>query len=663
MLYRFFFVLLALLPCLALADIPSIVITPARMRTDVTRVANSTTVLDEKSFEQNGFVTLQDAAQSLPGSYLVRGGGPGSVSTLFTRGTESSHTLVLRDGVPVNDPSSTTSFFNFSDDFLGDVERIEAVRGPSSVLYGSSALGGVINLISKKPEAGKTTHRVNIATTTSGKVHADGLIGGQLGKVRYTAGVEGQHEQGEDIVPSRLAKNVGEKDSTDSYSLHGRLDYAVDKSTGFFARARWRDLGFSLDDDARDDPNYNGRNKNLFWQAGADHRWLKDRAEAKLSVSRDTGRRRYHNNPDAMSAGTVTELVRGTYDSERLYTDFQNSFSLPDFYTISDITLTGGTSYTYEYAGIRYISDGAYGPFDQTARAAQDNVGLFGEASARLFGRVDLNAGLRRDFPDGYTDHNTVRAGAVLQLPEIGGRIKSAYGTAYRTPGLYERYGVDSYGFVGSPGLAPEKSESWEAGVEKDVSAFGIENLLSAKATYFETTTRELIAFDFGPPVKYVNVGRAEIRGVESGLTLRPTAWLSSNVNWTWLDTLNDGSTTFASTPRGEQLLRRPHHVVTASLTANPTPEWDITPQLRWVGEQFDQTYSDAGAFVGRKLVGGYTLVDLATNYRLSEKTRLYGKINNLFDRQVETPNAFREPGFSILAGLTYHFDDEGQDL
>jgi len=130
--------------------IPDTVVTATRVPTPQERIPAATTVIDRQEIEERGYVTLADALAAVPGLRLIQAGGPGQQASGFVRGTNSRHVLVLRDGVPLNDSSEPNGAINFGNELLGDVERIEVVRGPVSAVYGTAAIGGVVNLITRR---------------------------------------------------------------------------------------------------------------------------------------------------------------------------------------------------------------------------------------------------------------------------------------------------------------------------------------------------------------------------------------------------------------------------------------------------------------------------------------------------------------------------------
>ena len=334
--------------------------------------------------------------------------------------------------------------------------------------------------------------------------------------------------------------------------------------------------------------------------------------------------------------------------------DAQNDFHLPDAGILDDMHLTHGVTYAVESTNISYISNSAYGPYNQFAHAVEGQTGLFEQMQGRVLKRVDVTAGLREDFPDLYADRTTGKVGAVLQLPEISGRVKSSYGTSYRIPSLFERYGIDSSGLVGNSALRPERAQSWEAGIEKDIPLKDNRRFATIGSTYFETTTKNLIQYNSGAITQYQNVALAQINGVETQIKLRPLYWLEATTNWTSLNAINASGQTFGSTPPNEQLLRRPHNVANGSVTVWVTPEWRVTPQMRYTGAAYDALYDNTGAWAGRGRVGGYSLVDLSSDYAVTDQATVYGHIQNLLNRTVETPNGYRQEGFAFLVGLRY---------
>ena len=191
--------------------LPESVITATRVPTKIERVPAGVTVIDRATIQSRGYNSLVDALSAVPGLRVVQSGGDGSNASVFTRGTNSNATLVLRDGVPINDPSDPGGAFNFGVDPLGDIERIEVVRGPMSGVYGAGAIGGVINIITRRASATPQAS-VDLAAGLPASGRAIGSLTGTTGKFDYSIQAQGQGERGFDNTPQRMSVYNGERD-------------------------------------------------------------------------------------------------------------------------------------------------------------------------------------------------------------------------------------------------------------------------------------------------------------------------------------------------------------------------------------------------------------------------------------------------------------------
>jgi len=634
-----------------------IVITPLRTPTAIDRLPLETTVIDRAEMDRKGYATLQDAIKSVPGVSLVTNGSAGLTSTIFLRGTETSHTLVLLDGMPVNDPSSSTGIFDFSQDMLGDIERIEIVRGPGSVLYGSHAIGGVINLITRKPDPRAIVTRGMVAGGNHGTVQGGASVSGTQERYDYLFSAEGRHTDGFNQVPSRFARNLDERDGSDQYSVYGRMGTKLDERVRVQGQIRWRDLKSDLDDEARDDPNNEIVSQMLNWKVRGEVDAIPGKLLSTIDVGQTIIDRRFRNDWDPFSSFAASDFVDGLYEGNRLYIDQQNTLAVPDGETVRDLRLIGGVDHTYDHVHVKYLSDGGFGPFDQIARAGNNRTGLYGQVQGRILDRLDLTGGARYDLTDQYGEYATWRLGMGFDVPEVFLRLHAATGTSYRTPSLFERFGVDNFGTVGNPDLQPEDARSWEAGFDFAVPLFGQPQFVSFGTTYFHTETRNLIQYNFSlSPPGYENTARVEASGFETTFALHPVHWADFYVNWTALQARNRSGKTAGSTPDGEQLLRRPFHQVTVDLTFRPMPQWSVSPQWQFIGHRYDVVYGDDGAFIGRRHVNGYSQLNLATEYAYSPNLTFFARGENLLDRRIETPNGFNQPGLTVLAGVRGEF-------
>ena len=632
--------------------IPDIVVSATRVPTPAERIPAATTVIDRQEIEERGYATLAEALSAVPGFRLVQSGGPGQQASGFLRGTNSRHVLVLRDGVPLNDSSEPNGAFNFGNELLADVERIEVVRGPVSAIYGTAAIGGVVNLITRRaPPDRAFAPYGEIAGGTQRTLRGVLGAGGTIGAFDY--GITGQSlsTEGFNAMAPRLWSNRGERDGLRAAAVTARLGVTLGETrpdallgaTRIEGLIRWRENTFGLDDVPRDDPNYTGQDRNWFgFLRGETTLFGAWTTGLRLSASQD--RRRYVNRPDAANPFASADDL---YVGERLGLAWDNTLRLPAGGLVTDASLTFGAGWDRESA-----ESAAGSPFFRTTvnARAESAYGYLG-AQARLFERLDVTAALRLDDAEAYGTDITWRLGAVLALPEIASRLRAAGGTAFKAPSLYQRFGVIGSFFRGNPDLEAERATSWEVGFETDIAG----RFATISALYFDSRIRDLINFD--PSFStLVNVDRARIRGGEFALTLRPAAWLSLTGAWT----VTEARDAVADTP----LPRRPRNV--ASLNARIAPEvgwfglprsrFVIAPELLYVGaspEGAFARYRDDGTSipVAGKNPDGW-LLNLTASLPVTANLTSFVELRNLGNTRYEPANAFVVPGRSAILGL-----------
>jgi len=636
------------------ASIPETIVTATRIPTPQERLPAATTVIDRQIIEERGYVTLADALVSVPGFNIVPSGGMGQVTSGFMRGTNSNHVLVLRDGVPMNDASHPSGAFNFGNTLLGDIERIEVVRGPVSAIYGTSAIGGVINLITRRAPADRPAQPYGeLAGGTNYTARGVAGVAGTIGNTDY--GVTGQSlsTRGSNAVAPRFYNNQGERDGLRSAVITARGGVNIGETapanvlgmTRLDGLVITRENRFGQDNVPRDDPNYSADDRN--WMG-----FLRSASELfggdwtsgfTLSASQD--RRRYTNWPDGADIETTDEYYRGR--RERLAWD--NTLRLPELGGITENNLVFGVGNERDSAISRAQSDGAYGPYSANVDKTQQNGFAYIGTQHRLWERLDVTTALRQDAPDGFDGATTWRLGGVLALPEIASRLRASGGTAYRAPALNERYGASAslYGsFRGNPNLQPENATAWEAGIETDVS----ENL-TLSALYFTSRIRNLITenADFS---SYENVAKARIKGGEFGLNWRHSESFSTRAAWTVQETLDETKNT--------PLARRPRNSASLSPRIAPKVDWVdvpnarliIAPEFIYVGRQWDYIYPDNADFGSNGYNDEGFVFNMTASLPVTQQITAFIEARNLGNRRYEPANGFVIPGRSAILGM-----------
>jgi vitamin B12 transporter len=626
------------------AAVSETVITATRVPTPIERVPAGVTVIDRQTIEERGYQTLGEALATVPGLSLLQSGGLGQPSSAFIRGTASRHALVLLDGVPINDAAEPNGAFNFGNELLGlDVERIEVLRGPASSLYGSGAIGGVVNIVTRRaPKDRSFAPYGELAGGSHRTLRGGGGVAGTVGEFDYLLSLRSLSTRGTDATPSRFTRDTGEREGFRSTGATARLGWTPSERFRLEGLANWRENHGGLDDVPNDDPNYSFEDRRYTGQVRAEARPF-DAWTTGFRIARTVDRRRYSNLADSFSFSTTDDLYRG----ERTIFDWGNQLRLPDAGPADQSQLSFGV--THEREKVRQASGDAF--FRTTTNADAGSTGVHAGYQLRLFQRLDLSAGIRNDDAEDYGNHTTYRLGAVLAVPEIGARLRTAYGTAFKAPSLYQRYGRIGTFFQGNPDLRPETSAGWEAGAEFDIPLTGQKDFATLGATYFDNRIRDLINYD-ASFTSLENIDRARIKGAEFTATLRPARWLTVNAAYTITDARDARS--------GERLARRPEQQLALNASLRPIENVTIAPEVILFGRSREgafASYRDDGSIetVARDNKAG-AVFNLTATWQVTEPVALFAEGRNLTDSDFEPVNGFVIPGRTVLVGTRFRF-------
>jgi vitamin B12 transporter len=641
------FTMLALPACPALADeaapTPEVVVTATRIPTPVLDIPAGVTVIDRKTIEERDYTTLTQALAAVPGIHVSQSGGPGGNASVFVRGTNSNQVLVLRDGMPLNDASDASGAFNFGIDTLADVERIEIIRGPMAALYGSGAIGGVINLISRQGHEQGLHLTGELAGGYPRQIEGNINASGIEGPIDYSATVEGQAERGYDTTPQRESIYTGVPDPYRNVVGTLNLGYTPVEGTrlSLFLRARSAEFGFNaLGNPTFDDSNSTGYDDQVLGRVGVSSKLFNGVYETNVFVGRLQDDRRYSEALNPLDPNQQSNDSR--YHSYRTDAQWNNTVHLSDLMNLPALStsdLTFGYERTDDNINVKVNQSFAGSPFQQTAKASMSDDALYAGLQTTLLQRLTLTGQIRQDWVDGDVPF-TWRLGAVLDVPEVATRFKAAYGTAFRAPSLFDRFGVDSFGYVGNPNLRPESAQGWEAGFTTTLGP-----AISFGATYFNEQIQNLIVAVFTPVDTAVNIGSAHIQGVETELNLRPTKWLALQASYTFTDAQNADT--------GSRLLRRPQNTAALDATITPLPGLTIAPEVLITGAFQDFLVDNGGNATGTIISSPDGVIfNLTITYDVAPHFQLFANARNLFYSRFEPVNGYQTPGPSVLAGV-----------
>jgi vitamin B12 transporter len=580
------------------------------------------TTVDAAWFEEHAVTGVAEGLRQVPGAFVSRGGTPGAATSLFLRGAASNQVLVLQDGIPLNDPTVGNQF-NFFDLDVLNLDRIEVLRGSYGALYGGSAIGGVVNLVSRRGE-GQGTFRVSGEGGSFGTRRA--TVSGWGGDDRADwsfgiaeSGFEGPRDR-ERFVARSFAGLFG-----GSVAGDGRAEVAV----------RW------LDSEAQDrydfgNPLPEDGNVSRERQLGAIgltvekpvRPWLT--AKARLSVTNLDST--FRNGNDANPAATP-EFVSGnraTTSSAGL--SVRAEFPDGREGTPGFAVVAGAEGRSEESVG---FSDSPFGGGLGIDRTTRNTAGYL-LAEGRL-GPVTVNGGGRLDdHSQGGTEWSP-QAGVRVDVERTGTVLRGNYGEGFRpaTPSEF----TDP--FVGNPDLVPERSVSWDAGVEQRI----VEGV-TAEATWFRLRTKDLIAFS-GTTFLLENIARARNEGVETAVTADLGGGLRARAAYTRQRPRDDDT--------GARLANRPDSFASAGAEWT-RGDWTLAADLYRQGavDDLGQRGPDQDL---RDSAGRRFLVNLAARWRASKTVAIFARVENLLDQEyVETPTAPRGLPLTVVAGVSVEF-------
>lgn len=519
-----------------------LVVTAAPTARSIDAVANHVTILSGDRLHALGVRSLADALRDVPGLDVVRGGSFGSVTSVFLRGAESDHTLVLVDGVQVNQAGGGFDFEAVSTD---NVERVEIVRGPTSALYGSDAVAGVVHVITRQGR-GSPAFGISLDHGSYGRRSWRGSFQSGSEAAGYSLSVSRERSDG------LLAFNNGHVSTTASGLARVRADDRTDVRVTL--RVTDREYHFPTDGSGAV-VDTNAFTFEDAVTAGIDvARTLSDRLSVEVAVGlHDTD-------------GGTDDAQDGPADSLGFY----GFTSLDDFLRANaEVRLhakvgAGIATIAYEYEEQRQrsftASESAFGPSSGRSDSRRTNHAAIAHLSG-AWGSLGYGGGVRLEENERFGSSASWQAGVSWLVHDAAGtRLRGVAGRAIKEPTFFESFAT---GFaVGNPELEPERSLSWEVGLEQPIVT-GV----TLRSTWFDQSLLDLIQYTFTPPTpggpNYFNVAEASTRGIEVDLGVR-RGRIHTSASWTWLDSkvvdagFDEGPA--ANFVRGEALLRRPRH-------------------------------------------------------------------------------------------------------
>jgi vitamin B12 transporter len=590
-------------------DLDQVIVTATRTAVTVDQSLAAVEVIDHAQIQRSQATSLPDLLRGRAGINLSNQGGAGKLTTLFLRGSESDHVLVLIDGVRIG--SSTSGLVAFQDLPLAMIDRIEIVRGPRSSLYGSEAIGGVIQIFTRR-NRGKTTPHFALTAGSHDLRQASAGIGGGFDhgdSTRGWYGIDVAYQRTDGINACDVATPTPwsggcfistlqpDRDGyrNRSLSLRGGID--AGDSLAFEGHALRAQGHNDFDGDYTD-------NSDVVQQVvGGSAKWqATDAFKLQLSAGR---------NVDA-SDQFLGSAPMGHFSTDRDSATLQGDLALAP-----DQLLTLGLDWLRDHVD----SDT---PYDRTTRG---NHAGFVQYQGK-FGAHDLQAAVRRDDNEQFGSHTTGGAAWGMAFAD-GWRVTAGYGTAFKAPNFIDLY----YPFFSNPDLRPESSRTWEAGIGWRAEHF------HWRLDGFDTSVDDLIAWDTSINAPN-NVDHARLRGAELGLGSTIAGW-NLDASASWLDPRNRSGFN-----DGKLLPRRARQTARIDLD-RAFGDFRIGVTGIAEGARFDDVANTIR-------VGGYATLDIRGEYAFTPDWSLQARVANVFDRDYQTAAFYNQPGRELQLTLRY---------
>lgn len=591
----------------ALAEnvVDTIIVTANRRPQPLSQVGSSVSVLTADDLERNQQSFVLDALEGIPGVAISQNGSFGGTASVSLRGAGGDRTVLLIDGVQLNDVSSTGGAYNFGTLDTYNIERIEVLRGPQSTLYGSDAIGGVINIITKTGGDG-----------FGGKMFVEG---GSFNTQRGGANIYGGDEKlGFNLSASGFNtggisaadENDGntEKDGLKSYNFNGKLTSQLSENFRLEALSRYSDNSGKFDSFGPTDGN-NISNTDEF--SGTVRGYL-DLVGGRFTNTisgeySDINRQNLTNDVQTFEA-----------QGERINLDYLGVFTVDQ-----DWTVTGGLQHEQTKS--------------KTASEEKFSINsVFGELAFTGVEGLVFTSGVRYDDHETFGGKTTFRVTGSYEFAETGTRLIANWGEGFKAPSIFQL----TFFCCGQTGpnidLKPERATGYEIGFEQSI----MDDHILLNATYFHLKVKDAIDFDFS--LGYVNINNTRSEGFELGVQAEVINTVRFNGSYTYTDAKNLAD--------NSQLIREPKHRVSGSLAWSPTDQISTSVNVVHNGAEKQSSFSPV------QTLDAWTRVDIRASYELVKDLSIYGRVDNILDKEYQHVPGYGTPDRSYYLGIRKTF-------
>lgn len=633
-------------------ETPEVVVIATKTEVPIQHVTSAVEVITGEQMQQRRLKTVAEALRWAQGLAVFQSGGPGTAVDVRMRGGTPEQTLVLIDGAIVN--SATIGFYDFANLTTDNIERIEILRGSQSMLWGSDAMGGVINITTKR---GRETPNLSAFSEygSFNTIREGASLSGKRGLMDFTGTISRWDTSNFSAINYR--RGASEKDGFHNWQGSVRLGADLPKDGRFEFNFRWMDGITNFDGFAFNPVTFQAdpadvlgaksqRTQYVF--TGNYSQPITSWWSQKLTMARAIDNLASQSGTIERNIVTGTTAPVGFPFSSQIDTTSNRIEWQHNIQVAKPLLLTAGYQFREQIGQSTELLDPT---FSVPAKLVSSNAG-FADAQLNLWDRVFGTAGIRQDQYNVFGSATTYRVTAGYLHHETGTKVRGSYGTGFRAPTINQLF----FPGFGNPNLQPEKSQGFDVGIDQTLA----NERIMLSVGYFWTRYRNLIlsAQDpitcgigpFGANFCAVNVGLSRARGIEASVKiklLKDLPWIKSlDIQGQYTYTLTNDLTNNQDT----RLPKWPLNQWSTVISYQPIAALRANLEGRFVG----QRYNNVGN-VG--LIGSFYVWNVAATYDVNKRLQLYARADNLFNRKYEEILYFGVPVRSVFGGVRMNFD------
>ncbi len=621
------------LPAKTTKALEEVVVTATKFSQKQSSTGKVVTVIPRALLEQQSGRSIPEILNQQAGIFINgANNSPGANQDIYLRGAATGNTLILIDGIPMSDPSYINNGFDLNSIAVTQVERIEILKGAQSTLWGSDAVAGVINIITRKESQKKISPSALLSYGSFNTARASAAISGKWGKWQYLASHQYTGSAGFSAAYDSTKNKDFEKDGLRQHNTFFKTNYVFNShwSAGaMFSRSRYKaDLDPST---YSDDKDYTAINLQQFQQAEVQYRnsWMKLQGNITLVQSE----RDYKD--DSGSIGGFSKFSKGLYKGNSIISEIYGNFNLG-----KGFSLVSGAQWMQQQTEQSYYSLSSFGPYEtalgDSARTRQ--LALYSSVIYNGPKGLNVELGMRYNDHSIYGDNTTFTFNPSWKINRLL-RVFVNVSSAYKVPSLYQLFSE-----YGNKALKPERSVNYEGGL----AISGKDPGTQIRLVYFKRNSRDLIIFytDANWVSQYINRDAQNDHGieVEAGVKILSNLYWNGNFSWVEGEGENNGV-------KEKNLYRRPNYMFNSSFNWNPGKALRISPSVRYIGSRMKGPYDP-----GPAKMPAYHTIDLYAGYQFSQRINVFVDLRNITNKYYSDVPGYNSRGFNIMSGLQLSF-------